>query len=245
MASLSTLLGYVATFGVGAAGSIAAYEYRRRRQSRDEIKQWYSDAMDAVSRVQRIGYRATLYGNDNFEAMREQLEPLADRLQGHAASAPDVVDRDARQLLVQLAAICTGITSITEQGEDVGGLELFEIVQEHAEEQYDGEIDLEDIESFLGGLDPDKVTQNLDTDVNPDDEVAEEFLDHFEEEGELSSIEEALSMPLRPLEAAFEDEEKDVWGEVMDEVSRQYVQTLLVDFSDDVFQFLARQRADV
>ena len=52
-------------------------------------------------------------------------------------------------------------------------------------------------------------------------------------------------MPLRPLEAAFEDEEKDVWGEVMDEVSRQYVQTLLVDFSDDVFQFLARQRADV
>lgn len=228
-----------------AIGGILVKAWQRHHESKDELETWYSDATGIVARVQRVGYRTTEYPPADYTTMREKLDPIADELQAHAASAPSGVPDDHRQQLLRLAAFVTGVIALSERTEDISGLDFLEQVQDHARESVGDDVDMGQVNQLIGDLDTDSIADNLSTDdVEPNAEAIDEFLGQFSdqavEQQTVQSVDEALEMPLDTLADTINDE--TVWNELVDDTMRKYARLFLIEIAEDVFESLEDYR---
>ena len=165
-------------------------------------------------------------------------------MQEHAASAPEGVKEEARVELIYLAAFSTGLITLSEQAEEFDAAELFENVQEHARETYDGEHDIEHVNELIEPFDADALAEEMEKEVETNDEVIEEFLGHFSEKsleaGQPTTIDEALEMPIGTIDETVEED--DFWEEMLADTMREYIRMILIDLSEDVFEAMERRK---
>lgn len=234
----------IGAIAITATASIIARWWQRQREAIDGVERWYQDTLGLVGRFQQVGHRSTSYGQADYPTLREKLEPLSEELMEHAASAPDGVDEEARAELVYLSAFATGLLNLSEQAEEFSGLEFFQNVQDYARESYNGDHDIEDVNKLIDSFDVDALVNEMDENVRTDENAIDDFISNFSdeslEEGQPTTIDEALQMPLdRAEDAVLEDDWLD---EMMSDTLREYIRLILIDFSDEVFEAMENRK---
>lgn len=229
---------------VAVTAGITNRWWQRRQEAQDDVEKWYQDSLGLIGRLQQAGHRTTTYQETDYSTLRKKLEPLSEDMQEHAASAPDGVEEEARMELIFLAAFSTGLITLSEQAEEFDGVEFFEHVQEHAQEMYDGEHDMEDVNELIDPLEADSLAEQMDKDVETDDDAIDEFLGHFSEEsieaGQPTTIDEALNMPVGLIDETVEQE--DFLGEMLGDMMREYVRLILIDLTEEVFEAMEQRK---
>lgn len=234
----------VGGFVVAAGGGLTVLFVRRRLQANDRVDEWYRNAAGIVARVQRFGHQSTAFqSGGDYGDFRAGLEPLADELQNHAASAPNGVADESRAQLLVLAAFSTGIIALSERHENLTGTEFFDAVQAHAREHYDGEYDIDEVLEFTEpALDGDPVIESDPGEI--DQGAVDRFLDSLDEEtrasGEFGSVDEVLGMDFGLLAETVENTE--VWDEMASEVMRSYIQLAIVETAENTLEKLEERR---
>jgi len=149
------VVGALSTILVSVIGGIIYFEYKRRRRSTDQTKEWYAEAIGIIGRLQQAGQQTTMFAQEtNEEAIKSKFEPIATELQSHAGNAPEQVEDQARAELIYLSTIASAIISLSDQSEDASISAVFQEAQELARENSTVDYDLEEInERFdLGNL---------------------------------------------------------------------------------------------
>lgn len=209
---------------------------KRRLNRGDRAEQWYENALGLVARVQQAALQTTTYQPADYDTLGEKLDSLAAEMQNHAASAPQKVDDESRDELIQLATFSAGFVPLTERISEQSGIGFFRMLQDSARENWNGQHDIGDVTALLDGIevssDIDQLSQ--DDSVTVDEDAVDELLDYFSEEsleaGYPTSVEEALNIPSDTLEEAFGGE--DGLNLVMDKAMSNYVRMLLIQFSN-------------
>lgn len=233
-----------------AAGLIATtvgggtFEYlRRRHQQRKEAREWYGEAKGYLSNLQQASQKATAYRDGvNHDTLNELLDGLDEEMVMHANNSRKRVKDTARIELAVIAAYATGLASLTNKSSDTDALDFVKRVQADAIESYDGEYDMDDLESMFSGLDFGEFAKQ-DRDVAVDERVAERLRSRFSEEslgaGYPTTIEEALNIPIEEAKDAFENER--FLNTVVDDSLEAFV-TMVIDLGKEVHERMeARQ----
>jgi hypothetical protein len=146
----------------------------------------------------------------NYDTLNRKLEGLDEDIMAHAnlASVRERVDDDDGTALSIVAAYTTGLASATERDKDTEALDFVEQVQQEAIQSYRGQYDMEDVEDMFSSVDFDEFADHADEKLDVDEEAAAEFKKRFSDEslaaGRPTTIEEALSIPIREARDAFE-----------------------------------------
>lgn len=227
-----------------AAGLIATivgggiFEYlRRRHQQKKEAQEWYSEAKGYLSNLQQASKKATAYRDGvNHDTLNELLNGLDEEMMMHANDSRKRVDDTARIELAVIAAYATGLASLTNKSSDTDALDFIKRVQADAIESYDGEYDMDDLESMFSGFDFGEFAKQ-DRDVSVNERVAERLRSRFSDEslnaGYPTTIEEALNIPIEEAKDAFENEE--FLNTVVDDSLEAFV-SIVLDLGKDVHE---------
>lgn len=235
----SPLLAGLAGVGGTAAAGIIVQKYRERQQAKADAAKWYQDAVGFIARVRQAGYRTTTYQHQaDYPKLHEKLEPLAEEIQEHSGSAPSRVDDEARVELAYVAAFCSGILNLTDTASELKPAEFFRLIQDQARQHYSGEHDMDDVNQLLDGFDAYELVDDLPDDVEVNEAKLEEFASHFSEEsieeGQPTTIDEALTMPLEGIEEVFEDER--AMHDLLDDALEDYVRVILIDYTEHIYE---------
>lgn len=233
-----------------AAGLIATtvgggiFEYiRRRHQHRKEAQEWYGEAKGYLSNLQQASQKATAYRDGvNHDTLNELLDGLDEEMMMHANDSRMRVDDTARIELAIIAAYATGLASLTDKSSDTDALDFIKRVQTDAIKSYDGEYDMDDLESMFSGFDFGEFAKQ-DRDVSVNERAAEQFRLQFSDEslkaGYPATIEEALNIPIEEAKDAFENER--FLNKVVDD-SLEAFATIVLELGKDVHERMdARQ----
>jgi hypothetical protein len=230
---------------VAVLSGIIVQLWRQRQQKKQRAREWYEDSLGMLGRLQQAARRATEYqDNPDYDSLRERLEPLTEEMIEHANSAPTKVHEQSRIDLAAISAFATGLIILTEQSEEMDVVELYETVQEHARESYDGNYDMDDVDEIFGPFPLDDFVDETDRDVDLDEEKAEDFIQNFSEEsieaGRPTTVDEALNMPISGVVEAVDD---DGYLESMLEDSlEEYVRTILINVIEDTHETMERRK---
>jgi len=227
---------------VTVIGYIIVYEYRRKRESTDEIKEWYRDALALIGQLQKIGHQSTGIQQYNTDALQEKLDPLAADLRKHAETAPDEIPHEARNDLAVLSAFATGIVNLSNQYENLTPIEIIENLQEHVKEQQDRKYDIDDVNEFIEGIDIDDLANQMENrkqdKIEVDDELLEEVASQLSDEsiatGQLASIDDAAELPFDKFNEAVGDD--GFFEEYLDDTMRVYSRFILLQVSSEVYE---------
>lgn len=178
----------------------------------------------------------------NYDTLNELLDGLDEEMMMHANNSRKRVEDTARIELAVIAAYATGLASLTDKSSDTDALDFVKRVQADAIESYDGEYDMDDLESMFSGLDFGEFAKQ-DRDVAVDERVAERLRSRFSEEslgaGYPTTIEEALNIPIEEAKDAFENER--FLNTVVDDSLEAFV-TMVIDLGKEVHERMeARQ----
>jgi hypothetical protein len=222
---------------VAVLAGIAVKIYQRHQKRRQRAREWYETTLGLLGRLQQAAHRATEYQDEpDYDSLRERLEPLAEEMIEHANSAPSKVSEQARIDMATLSAFATGFVIISEQSEEMDVFELYETVQEHAREKYEGEFDMDDVNEIFGSFGIDEVVEEPDRDIEMDEERAEEFRSNFSSEsievGRPTTVEEALNMPIGEVDEIVRDEE--YLESMLEDSLKAFVRMALLNVIDDV-----------
>lgn len=235
----SPLSGFLGGIAVTVISGIIVTTYRRRQQAREDVAEWYQNAVGLIARVQQTGYRTTTYQHQvNYPKLHEKLEPLAEEIQEHSGDAPAGVDEEARIELAYLAAFCSGVLTLTEQAEDLTQVEFFRNIQRQARQNYDGKHDMEDVNELIDSFDAYSLANDLPKDVDVNEDVLQQFRSQFSDDsleaGHPTTIDEALEMPLDRLEDVFENDQ--AMQELLGDSLADYVRVILIDYTEDIYE---------
>lgn len=201
------LSGIIATAIGGGLLEILRRRYKQNLRARD----WYGKSLGQLSNLQQAARKATAYRNGvNHSTLEQELSPLDREIMMHANEAPRRVEEAAQVELAVIAAYATGLSSLAEKSAEMDSLEFVQRVQTDAIKNYDGGYDIQDLEQLFSSFDLDEFANELDTDVAVNDEKADELLSRFSEDsleaGRPTSVEEALSIPVKEAKDVFEGE---------------------------------------
>jgi len=235
----------ISTILATAIGGIIVRLYQRWQNRKQRAREWYETSLGQLGRLQQAAQRATEYQDKpDYDSLRERLEPLTEEMIEHANSAPSKVSEQARIDMAVLSAFATGLIILSEQSEEMDVFELYETVQEHARESYDGDYDMDDIDEIFGPFDIDEFVEETDTDVDLDEERAEEFLSNFSEEsvevGRPTTVEEALNMPIGKVDEVVSDD--DYLESMLEDSLEAYVQTALMNVIEDTHEAMETRK---
>lgn len=182
---------------------------RRRHRQKERARDWYGETKGYLTNLQQTSRKATAYRNGvNHDTLHERLNGLDEKMMMHANDAPKRVDDAARVELAAIAAYTTGLASLAEKSTDTDALEFIKRVQTDAIENYDGDYDMDDLESLFAPFDFGEFAEEMDRDVDVDEEMAEKLRSRFSDEsleaGYPTTIEEALNIPIEEAREAFE-----------------------------------------
>lgn len=231
---------------ITALVGVGAGEYaRRRHQQKKEAKKWYGETKGYLGNLQQAGQKATVHRDGvNQDTLHELLNGLDEELMMHANDARKRVDDQARLELAVLAAYTTGLASLSERSSKTDALDFIKRVQSDAIENYDGDYDMDELESLFSGFDFGEFAEQMDRDVDIDEQVAEQLSSRFSDEsleaGYPSSIDEALNIPIEEAKDAFEAE--GFLNTVVDD-SLEVFLNMVVDLAKDTHKRMdARQQ---
>ncbi|WP_162991459.1 hypothetical protein [Halostella salina] len=235
----------ISTIVATAIGGIIVRLYQRWQNRKQRARKWYETSLGQLGRLQQAAQRATEYQDEpDYDSLRERLEPLTEEMIEHANSAPAKVSEQARIDMAVLSAFATGLIILSEQSEEMDVFELYETVQEHARESYDGDYDMDDIDEIFGPFDIDEFVEETDTDVDLDEERAEEFLSNFSEEsvevGRPTTVEEALNMPIGEVDEVVSDD--DYLESMLEDSLEAYVRTALMNVIEDTHEAMETRK---
>lgn len=231
-----------ALIGVGAG------EYlRRRHQQKKEARKWYGEAKGYLGNLQQAGRKATAYRDGvNHDTLHEHLNGLDEEIMMHANDARKRVDDEARVELAVIAAYTTGLASLSEKSSDTDALDFIKRVQGDAIENYDGDYNMDDLESLFSGFDFEEFAGQMDRDVDLDERVAERLRSRFSDEsleaGYPASIEEALNIPIEEAKDAFDTER--VLNTVVDDSLEAFV-NMVIDLAKETHERMDTRQAQV
>lgn len=235
----------VITFFLGVlASKILPYEYRRFRESskkrEQEVETWYTTSKEMVSRVIYIGRRTTTLTDIDYDSMVEELDPLSERMLTHARTAPHSVQDDAVDALEAVAAFATSASMFAEMGENRSGFEYLQKVIAFSERMNTDEIELTEVNQLLdvfGDGEPHGPEISEDqVDDEQWEQVVEQLDDQHGKEG-LQDIEDFFELPWDQIGETFDEE---VWDKLIREVVRYYMQMLLVDLGEAMYEDLEK-----
>lgn len=122
---------------IGSIGGALVYEWKRRRESQDEIEEWFEKSMGYISRVEVIGHQATGLESANYDVLHDDLAPLVEEMAEHNAGAPMGVPDDAQRDLEAFIGLCTSVLTLLDRNEEITATELLEATQKNAGELAD------------------------------------------------------------------------------------------------------------
>lgn len=236
-----------------AAGLIATivgggiFEYLRRRyQQKKEAREWYSEAKGYLSNLQQASRKATAYRDGvDHDTLNELLDGLDEEMMMHANESRKRVDDTARIELAVIAAYATGLASLTNKSSDTDALDFIKRVQADAIESYDGQYEMDDLESMFSGFDFGGFAKQ-DREVAVDERVAKRLRSRFSDEslraGHPITIEEALNIPIEEVKDAFENER--FLNTVVDDSLEAFV-TMIIDLGKDVHERMGTRQERV
>lgn len=231
---------------ITALVGVGAGEYaRRRHQQKKEARKWYGETKGYLGNLQQASRKATAYRDGvNHNTLHELLNGLDEELMMHANDARKRVDDEARLELAVLAAYTTGLASLSEKSSNTDALDFIKRVQSDAIGNYDGDYDMDDLESLFSGFDFEDFAEQMDRDVDIDEQVAERLRSQFDDEsleaGYPSSIDEALNIPIEEAKDAFETE--GFLNTVVDDSLEVFV-NMVIDLAKEIHERMdARQQ---
>lgn len=233
---------------VAAVSGIMVKLYQKRQKRRQRAREWYETSLGMLGRLQQAAHRATEYQDEpDYDSLRERLEPLAEEMIEHANSAPSKVSEQARIDMATLSAFATGLVIISEQSEEMDVFELYETVQKHARESYDGEYDMDDVDEIFGPFGIDEFVEETDRDIEMDEERAEEFLSNFSprsiEAGRPTTVEEALNMPIGEVDEIVSDE--GYLESILEDSLETYICTSLLNIIEDIHRTMEARKEKI
>jgi len=229
---------------VTVAGGIILHEYKRQRKSTDQRKEWYSEAVGIIGRLQQAGQQITMFTQQIDEAtLKTKFEPLAAELQSHAGNAPAGVEDQARAELIYLSTVASAIISLADRSEDESVPTLFQEAQELAQENSDIEFDLAEINDLFEPASLGSPEEQLaETDIN--EEPLKEFVDSLSEEsqqaGEIATTHDVFEMPIEKVGEAIADEQ--FWDQFVNDVVQRYIEVLLLEVSEDIYEAMEERK---
>lgn len=242
----------IAAVTIAATAGILVYEYKRRRRASDEVDDWYTEALGLVGQLPHAGYQTTTFQDRiDADAIESGLSELAGQLRRHADEAPDGLKMQDRVKLTYLSAFTSGLINLSGQADQMEPDEFFENLQEHAREMHTGAHDMNDVNDLLEDLNlnalADEMEDAIGEDVPINDEAAADFLDFFSEEsleeGQPTTIDEALEMPVDSMNEFIEDD--GFWEGFLDSMTHKYTRLILVEVSNDVYRSLEKRKSQV
>ena len=230
---------------VAVVAGILVGLWKRRQDRKQRARKWYETSLGQLGRLQQAAHRATEYQDEpDYNSLRERLEPLSEEMIEHANSAPTKVNEQSRIDLAMVSAFATGLIVLTEQSEKMDVFDLYEIVQRHARESYDGDYDMDDVDEIFGPFDVDKFVEATDRDVDLDEERVEEFLANFSQEsieaGRPTTVEEALNMPLAEIPEIVDD--GGYLERMLEDSLEEYVRTVLLNVIETVHETMEMRK---
>jgi len=225
-------------------GGILIFEYKRRRKSTDQTKEWYAEAVGMIGRLQQAGQQITMFTQQINEAtLKTKFEPLAAELQSHAGNAPAGVEDQARVELIYLSTITSAIISLADRSEDESISTLFQEAQELAHENSDIDLDLAELNDLFEPASLGSPEEQL-TEADINEQPAREFVSSLSEEsqqaGEIVTTEDVLEMPTEKLGEAIADDQ--FWDQFVDDMIQLYIEVLLLDISEDIYESMEERK---
>lgn len=224
--------GFIATI---SGGGIIEY-LRRRRQQKREAQKWYAEASGYLSNLQQAAQKATAYRDGvDHASLHENLDGLDEEMMRLANDSKKRVDGEAQIELAVIAAYVTGLASLTQKSSDTDALDFIKRVQSDAIKNYDGEYEMDDLESLFSGFDFEEFIDEMDRDETVDEQMAERLRSRFNDEslktGYPTTIDEALNIPIEEAKDAFDTE--GFMSTVLDDSLEAFVE-MVIGLTEDV-----------
>lgn len=246
-------LGVATGILIGAVSGGLVQRYRYRLDRKQTAEEWYSDALGLISRAERLGRRTTEYQPEaDTDTLRSELDPLAEDLREHAASAPDGVGQEARDRLKFLSDITTGLAIVSEQDDEMTGTEMLANLQQFARERTNDANeefpDIEQVNKIIEPVDTDSMTDDLPVEgVDVDEDELNQLLAQVSDETlqtqQIQSIDDALNFPFEEANELLNG--VDIVDEVMEDGMREYVRLWLLEVTDDIYREMETRRERV
>lgn len=244
-----TPLGVASGIVIGAVAGILVQRYRYRLERKQSAKDWFSDSLGLIARVEHLGRRVTEYQPEiDTEKLRSELDPLAEEIKEHAGSAPEDVPNEAKNRMDNLGDIANGLAIIVEKGDEESPTDLLSILQNSAKQRNESNPSIEQVNQLIDGIDIDAIHENLSPEnVEIDEEQVDAILGQLSEEtqatAEIQSVEDALNFDFTKVNDAVE--EHDVVDNVMDDTIREYARVLLLDVTGAIYDEIEARREHV
>lgn len=244
-----TPLGVVSGIVIGATGGILVQIYRTRIDRKQTAKDWYSDSLGLIGRVEHLGRRVTEYQEEaNTEKLQEELEPLSEEIKEHATGAPEGVPPEARDRMNDLADVTNGLVIIAEKGDDASPTELLSHLQKEVKQREEPTPDMEQFNQLIAGIDTKAIHDDLPVDgVDYDEEKLDEILgelsDETQETMQIQSVEDALNFDFSAVDDVVNG--LDVVDEVIDDTLREYVRVWMLDVTEVLYDEVEERRERV
>ncbi|MDB2274483.1 hypothetical protein PM022_07980 [Halorubrum ezzemoulense] len=131
--------------GLGAVGTVLAYEYRRWRQSskeeKEKAKTWYKEVEGILANASVKSRGSLLRSDPNREELANDFNEISMRLNTKSETAPDRVSDDATNLIKGLVPVFKKAATVAEVTNEKDGYEalgeMFEIAQKEYSEDFD------------------------------------------------------------------------------------------------------------
>jgi len=232
------------TVFVTVVGGISIYEYKRRRKSTDQTKEWYAEAVGIIGRLQQAGQQITMFGrNTDEDTLKTKLEPIAADLQSHAGEAPEGVDNQARTELIYLATVTSAVISLSDISEEENVFTVFREAKEEAQQESAENYNLEEIKEQFEptefGYPKSEINES---DVNEDQlqEFAESFLETQNKNEQITTTDDVFDLPIEKLEGVIDDE--DFFEQVMDDMVQKWIEVFLIEVSGEVYEAMEERK---
>jgi len=220
---------------------------RRRHQQKKEARKWYGEAAGHLSNLQQAAQKATAYRDGiDHGSLHDNLDGLGEEMMRLANDSRKRVEDAARVELAIITAYATGLASLTEKSSDTDALDFIKRVQSDAIEKYDGEYEMNDLESMFSGFDFGEFADEMDRDVAVDEQMAERLRSRFSDEslnaGYPTTIDEALTIPIEEAKDAFET--KGYINTVLDDSLEAFVE-IVIGLTEDVYERMDQRQEQV
>jgi hypothetical protein len=141
------MLEILSTLGVGTAlGTIAGYEYRRKRettkQQKEEVQAWFDDCLDIIGRGAFNIERAKLRADPDYKRILKSLDEFSERLFVRAKNPPENVPESATNGVTTIAEIYAKSSAVAEARTEKEGGELISELFSMAQDEYSTEKDM-------------------------------------------------------------------------------------------------------